>query len=586
MLRFQHPDLLWLLLAVPVLAAGFVALHLWNRRLLRRFVMPGLWPSLLADASAVKRGVKQGLILLAVASLILAMANPQIGTRLEEVKREGIDLFVALDVSLSMRSEDVRPSRLEKAKRDVSQLLRKLSGDRVGLIVFAGDAFVQFPLTADYAAADLFISTVDVESVPTPGTMIGSAIEKALESFTKDQPTQKAIVIVSDGENTEGDVLGAVEKASEAGVKVYTVGMGTLEGGPIPVGASDYKRDMSGNVVVSKLDESMLRQIAVATGGRYLRATSGGNEIDDVFKELSSLEKTEFGSKQVTGYESRYQVPLAFAILFLLLELLLSERRGAILQALKRSLRGGPVPTATVVLLIGFTIPAAAQTVRDHVKDGNKLYQKGKFSDAEAAYRQALSKDPTSGVSHFNLGDAHFRQDRHEESARAFGNSAMNFEPGSDRSAGYYNMGNALFKANKFEEAIEAYKRALRNDPDNEDARHNLEVARRKRQEQQQQQQQQKKQDQKQDKQQDQQQQQQQDQQKQDQQKQDQQQDQQQQQQQQQSQQDRTRQQQQKHQMNKEEAERMLEALRNDEKDIQKKLQKRPAARVRVEKDW
>jgi Ca-activated chloride channel family protein len=539
----------------------------------------------MADVSVVKRSVKQGLVLLAVACLVLAIANPQIGTRLEEVKREGIDLFVALDVSLSMKSEDVRPSRLEKAKRDVSQLLRKLSGDRVGLIVFAGDAFVQFPLTADYAAADLFISTVDVESVPTPGTMIGSAIEKALGSFTTDQPTQKAIVIVSDGENTEGDVLGAVEKASEAGVKVYTVGMGTLEGGPIPVGASDYKRDMSGNVVVSKLDESMLRQVATATGGRYLRATSGGNEIDDVFKELSTLEKTEFGSKQVTGYESRYQVPLAFAILFLLLELLLSERRGAILQALKRSLRGGPVPTATLLLLVSLTIPAAAQTVRDHVRDGNKLYQKGKFSDAEAAYRQALSKDPTSGESHFNLGDAHFRQDRHEEAARAFGSSAMNFEPGSDRSAGYYNMGNALFKANKFEEAIEAYKRALRNDPDNEDARHNLEIARRKRQEQQQQQQQQQKQDQKQNQQQDKQPQDQQ-QKQQDQQKQDQQQNQQQQQQEQQSQQDRTRQQQQKHQMNKEEAERMLEALRNNEKDIQKKLQKRPAARVRVEKDW
>jgi Ca-activated chloride channel family protein len=581
MLRFQHPDLLWLLLAVPVLAAGFVVLHLWNRRLLRRFVLPELWPSLMADASVVKRSVKQGLVLLAVACLVLALANPQIGTRLEEVKREGIDLFVALDVSLSMKAEDVRPSRLEKAKRDVSQLLRKLSGDRVGLIVFAGDAFVQFPLTADYAAADLFISTVDVESVPTPGTMIGSAIEKALGSFATDQPTQKAIVIVSDGENTEGDVLRAVEKASEAGVKVYTVGMGTLEGGPIPVGASDYKRDMSGNVVVSKLDESMLRQVATATGGRYLRATSGGNEIDDVFKELSTLEKTEFGSKQVTGYESRYQVPLAFAILFLLLELLLSERRGAILQAIKRSLRGGPVPTATMVLLLGVWFPASAQTVRDHVKDGNKLYQKGKFSDAEASYRQALSKDPTSGVSHFNLGDAHFRQDRHDEAARAFSSSAMNLEPGSDRSAGYYNMGNALFKANKFEEAIEAYKRALRNDPDNEDARHNLEVARRKRQEQQQQQQQQK-QDQKQNQQQDQNKQQQ-DQQKQDQQQQEQQQ---QQQQQKQDQQDRTRQQQQKHQMNKEEAERMLEALRNNEKDLQKKLQKRPAARVRVEKDW
>ncbi len=589
MLRFEHPELLWLLLAVPALAAGFVGVHLWNRRLLRRFISPGLWSAVVPDISGVKRSLKQTLLLLGVACLVLALANPQIGTRLEEIKREGIDLFVAIDVSLSMKSEDVRPSRLEKAKRDVSSLLRKLAGDRVGLIVFAGDAFVQFPLTADYAAADLFISTIDVESVPTPGTMIGSAIEKALDSFTKDLPTQKAIIIVSDGENTEGDVLGAVEKASEAGVRVYTVGMGTLEGGPIPVGGADYKRDRDGNVVVSKLDESMLRQVSTATGGKYIRATSGGNEIDEVFQEIASLEKTEFGARQVTGFESRYQVPLIFAILFFLWEQFLSERRGVVLAAIKRALHVSAAPSGTALgIIVALTAVTAAlpstlsaQTVRGHVKEGNKLYEKGKFADAEAAYKQALTKDPTSGASHFNLGDAHFRQDRHEEAAREFGNAAMHLESGGDRGSTFYNMGNSFFRANKLDEAIESYKRALQNDPDDDDARHNLEVARNKKKQQEQQKQEQKK-DQKKD------QEQKQDQQQQDQKKdQDQKQDQnQQQQQQEQQQQDRTKQIQQKNQMPKEEAERMLEALRNNEKELQKKLQKRPVSRVRVEKDW
>jgi len=185
MLRFEHTEYLWFLLLIPALGFGFFFLNLWQRKQLRQFIGEKLIPQLAPEASLAMRILKQILVSLALACLILAIANPQVGTRLEEVKREGIDLFVALDVSLSMKSEDIRPSRLEKAKRDVSELLRRLSGDRVGMVVFAGDAFVQFPLTADYAAADLFLSAIDVDAVPIPGTMIGSAIEVALKSFFK-----------------------------------------------------------------------------------------------------------------------------------------------------------------------------------------------------------------------------------------------------------------------------------------------------------------------------------------------------------------------------------------------------------------
>lgn len=204
MLRFANPDHLWFLIAVPALAAVFVFLHYRGKTKLQRMVSSSLLPQLAPDVSPGKRAWKQSFFIGALACMILAIANPQVGTRLEEVKREGIDLFVALDVSLSMKSEDVKPNRLEKAKRDISSLLQKLSGDRVGLIVFAGDAFVQFPLTSDYSAADLFLSAVDVDAVPVPGTVIGSAIELALKSFETDLPTQKAIIVVTDGENTEG----------------------------------------------------------------------------------------------------------------------------------------------------------------------------------------------------------------------------------------------------------------------------------------------------------------------------------------------------------------------------------------------
>jgi Ca-activated chloride channel family protein len=290
-----------------------------------RLIGSSLTEYLAPDFSTGKSTVKFLALLGGLGSLVIALANPQVGTRLEEVKREGIDLFVAMDVSLSMKAEDIRPNRLEKAKRDVSDLLRKLQGDRVGLIVFAGDAFVQFPLTSDYSAADLFISAVDVDAVPTPGTRIASAIQLALKSFATDAPTQKAIIVVTDGENNEGDVNAAVEEANERGVKVYTVGMGTTEGGPIPMYNAegrrvDYKRDRNGSIVLTKLDETALEQVAAGAGGSYRRATSGGNEIDDLFEEISTLQKTEFGTKQVTGFETRYQYPLALALLFLLLE--------------------------------------------------------------------------------------------------------------------------------------------------------------------------------------------------------------------------------------------------------------------------
>jgi Ca-activated chloride channel family protein len=574
MLKFLHPEYLWFLLIIPAMAGLFLWLNLRSRQLLQKLVSEKLVRDLAPDVSMVKRSSKQLLLLLAMTFLILTAANPQVGTRLEEIKREGIDLFVVLDVSMSMKAEDIKPSRLEKAKRDVSELLKKLSGDRVGLIVFAGDAFVQFPLTADYAAADLFISAVDVESVPTPGTMIGQAIDRAMKLFSADLPTQKAIIIVSDGENTEGDVLGPIEEAKKAGVRLYTIGMGTTEGGPIPIYDQegrrvDFKRDRNGSVVVTRLDESMLRDIAVATGGTYRRATSAGNEIDDVFKEIASLEKTEFGVKQVAGFESRYQYPLALAILLLILEHIVSERRGRFVARLKQYL-----PAFSLLAVVALFSPAKAQTVRSHISDGNKAYGKQNFADAEAAYKKALEKNPRSIEALFNLGNSYYKQQRFEEAGRQFGNSAIAMKNPLDRSKAFYNGGNALFKSNKFPESIEAYKQALRLNPDDDDARYNLEVAR-KRMHQQQKNQQQKQEKDRQNKQQNQQQNQQQEQQ-------------QDQQQPQQAKQDQTQQQQvqKKNQMPKQEADRILEALRNNEKEIQKNLRKREGVRVRVEKDW
>ncbi len=576
MLKFEHPEYLWLLLIIPLLAAGFAFLNLWQKK--QRFLFAGeeLFLQLAPAASLTKKIVKQALFLLIIAGLLIALANPLVGTRLEEVKREGIDLFVVMDVSLSMKCEDIRPSRLEKAKRDISDLLKKLSGDRVGLIVFAGEAFVQFPLTSDYSAADLFLSAIDVDAVPLPGTMIGSGIELALKSFSQDAPTQKAVVVVSDGENTEGDVLGAVEDAKKAGVRVYAVGMGTPEGGPIPVldqneNRTDYKHDQSGNIVLTKLDESMLQQVASSSGGTYHRGTSAGNEIDDVFKELGSLQKVQFGSKQVAGYESRYQYPLGFAILMIIIGLLLSDRRGKIFARLKRFIPGF---AAILFLVLCAASPVRSQSVHALVRDGNDAYEKGKYEDAEVGYKKALEKDSKSKEAHFDLGDAYYKEKRYDESAREYGNSASAMTDTREQAQSLYNIGNTLYQQNRYEDAAGAYRKSLRLNPKDDDTRYNLLMSQAKIKDQQNKKNKDDKKDKNknQDQKQNQNQKNQQDQQKQ---------------QQNQAQKDQTQPQiQKKDQMPKEEADRILDQMKNDEKTIQKNLRKREAVHVKVEKDW
>jgi tetratricopeptide (TPR) repeat protein len=324
----------------------------------------------------------------------------------------------------------------------------------------------------------------------------------------------------------------------------------------------------------------MLQQIAAATGGSYHRATSGGNEIDDIFKELASLEKVEFGTKQITGYETQYQYLLAFGIIFFIIELMLSERRTKLAVWLKKFM-----PAVVTALMVAvFSGNAAAQTVRSHISEGNNVYGKSKYTDAEVEYKKALEKNPKSKEAQFNLGDSYYKQQRFDEAMREYGNSSGSMKSPEERAEAYYNSGNSLYQSNKYQEAVDAYKHSLRLNPNDEDTRYNLQMARAKLVQQQQQKQDQKK-DQKQDQKKDQQKQNQQQDQKQDQQ-QNQKKDQQQQKQEE-AKQDQTRQQiQKKNQMPKQEADRILDAMRNNEKDVQKKLRKREAVHMRVEKDW
>jgi Ca-activated chloride channel family protein len=330
MLRFLHEEYLWVLAVLPLLVAVAAVVRAGRRRALKTFSTPEMMRRLAPGASRFKRPAKFALLLVVVASVVLALANLQIGTRLEEVKQEGVDIFIAVDVSLSMKAEDVKPNRLEKAKLEIRNLIDRLGGDRIGLVVFAGEAFTQFPLTTDYSAANLFLDILDVDAVGLPGTAIGSAIQRAVESFDFNEQTTKVIVIITDGENTEGDVVDAAQEAAGKGILIYTIGMGSPNGAPIPVyGGSgqqtDFKRDRVGAVVVSKLDEVTLEKLAAIGKGKYFRGTTSQDELDAIYKDVNALQKKEFGVKQFTDYESRYQWFIAPALLLLLLEFLLSE---------------------------------------------------------------------------------------------------------------------------------------------------------------------------------------------------------------------------------------------------------------------
>ncbi len=331
MIRFAHPDYLYLLLLVPVLVGMFILVAASRKRSRARFSSEIMFIRLAENHSRGKIVFKSLLLILAGIALPIALANPQVGTRIEDVTQEGVDLFIALDVSRSMLAEDVKPNRLEKAKYEIHNLVNRLSGDRIGLIVFSGEAYTQFPLTVDYSAADMFLDVVNVESVPTPGTAVGSSIGQALKSFDFENPSTKVLVIITDGENNFGDVLEQAKEAAGKGVLIYTIGMGSPAGAPIPVydeGGKqvDFKRDRSGNVVLTKLDEASLQEIASSGKGKYFRATNSQDELDAIYKEINALQKHEMGAKTFTEFDDKFQYFLFIAFIVLLIEVILSDK--------------------------------------------------------------------------------------------------------------------------------------------------------------------------------------------------------------------------------------------------------------------
>jgi len=330
MLKFGNSHFLWLLFLIPATAGFYWISFRLKTKALERFGQAGLMKKLTASVSRSKQKWKAALMVLGVVFMTLALARPQIGTRLEEMKREGVDIFIALDVSASMLAEDIKPSRLAKAKHEISAFIDLLNGDRIGLIAFAGESFVQCPLTLDYGAAKTFLEIMDPGLIPEPGTNLSAAIKTALKSFDANERKYKALVLITDGEDHGDDIMEVVEMADREGAVIYTVGIGSPQGAPIPVydkqGRREFKKDKKGEVVLTKLDQLTLEKIALTTNGKYYQSVTGETKLEIIYQEIAKMEKKELASRKFSQYEDRFQYALLFAIFFLLLELFVSDR--------------------------------------------------------------------------------------------------------------------------------------------------------------------------------------------------------------------------------------------------------------------
>ena len=336
--RIAQPIYLYALLIIPVLTVFFVLGRIMRKKALTRFAQNETLQILMPNASNSRPTLKFIVLMIALASIIIGIARPQFGAKLKTVKREGVELMIALDVSNSMMAEDIQPNRLERAKRAISQLVDKLNDDKIGLIVFAGQAYTQLPITTDYPSAKLFLESVSTEIVPTQGTAIGAAIELGMSSFSPQFEGSKAMIIITDGENHEDDAIGAATAAAENGITVHTIGMGLPQGGPIPVfsnGQKDYRKDKDGNVVVTKLDEPMLQQIAAAGKGIYVRANNAQVGLNTLFNEINKMETAEMESRIYSDYNDQFQYFIAFGLLLILIEFMILERKNKYLKNFK-----------------------------------------------------------------------------------------------------------------------------------------------------------------------------------------------------------------------------------------------------------
>lgn len=568
MFRFSNPEYLYLLALIPAIILLYLVINIRQRKRLKAFGDPALLAQLMPDVSHRRPVLKFILQVTAISICIVMIAGPEFGSKLEKSKRQGAELMIALDVSNSMMAQDIQPNRLAKAKQILSKLVDKLKDDKIGLVVFAGDAFTQLPITSDYVSAKMFMNTISPELVPTQGTAIGEAIGLCMKSFPPKGEAERAIILITDGENFEDDATEAAKEAQKEGVKVHVVGLGLDQGSPIPMAnSSDFRKDKDGNVVITKLNEKMCQDIAAAGNGIYIRSDNSNAALKILEAQLDKMTKANLETAVYSEYDEQFS-GLAWIVLVLLMaDLFIMQRKNKRLRNVRLF--------SLVLMLLAATGASAQKAERSDIRKGNSQYEHKKFTEAEIQYRKALEINPHSKEGAYNLGNALYRQNKPKEALEQYQNALNVQNDPLKKSQIFHNAGNVFMANKEYDKAVESYKNSLIIHPGDNETRYNLALAQAmlKKQQQQQKQDKDKKKDQKDDQKDKQQQQQKQDDQekKQNQNK------------------KQEQQQQQQEQVSKEKARQLLDALSQDEKDTQekvKKLQMQQSKSRKTDKDW
>lgn len=485
MLQFQHILLLGALILVPIIFAMYLYAGAKKKKAIKKIGDQELVAQLMKQYNSKSFVQKFLLATVAMAAMVVALANLRKPSGAENVSRAGIDVMIALDVSKSMLAQDVSPSRLERAKQMLSRLIDKLGNDRIGIVIFAGKAYLQMPITGDLSAAKMYLGSADTESVPTQGTVIADALKMCNASFNTKERKYKAVVLISDGEDHDEAADEIAKQMSNDGVVIYTVGIGSTAGSPIiDETTGEMKKDAEGNTVISKLNEAALRSIAEKGNGGYMLYNNTETVASTIASNLATMDQRAVKDDSLTNYKSYYQWFLGLALLLLIAELFISEMKIVKQRTLK---------PAVVALLMMMGFSATAQSDKQTIKKGNDAYKNEKYDSAAMEYNKALQKNPDNVTAQYNLGNALYKNEKKEEAINAYDKSISKLTKPVEKSNAYYNKGVVLQNNNKLPECIDAYKNALKLDPNNEDARHNLQIALKKQQEEKQKEQKEKK---------------------------------------------------------------------------------------------
>lgn len=488
MFRFANPIYLYLLILIPLLVLAYILLFYRKRRQFKQFGDLELMKSLMPDVSNIRHHVKFSLMMLALTLIIFMLARPQYGIKTEEYKRSGIEAIVAVDVSNSMLCEDVAPSRLQKAKMIVSKLVEQLDEDRVGLIAFAGNAVTLLPLTQDGVSAKMFLEQLNTQTVSLQGTNMSEAIQRAIAGFSASESKEvgRALIFITDAEDNEEGAEEMARDAQKMGIKIFVLSVGTVQGGPIPLGGGRFKKDLSGNTVITHLNEEAGKALAKAGNGVYLHVDQTDNAQAMLEAEISNMQKEDFKSSAYSEYDEQFIAVAILLLVVLIIEICVMDKKNNWFRRFKIHFGVWPVMVGCWLVMAS----VSAQTPKENTRLGNYHYRDGQFDKAEVYYKKSLERDSTMEAL-YNLGNAQLAQGRDSDAFVSYQKALQQPSASTLKKAMiYHNMGNIMYasalmhmksqdgQANEsFGHAVELFKGSLRNNPNSNETRYNLAMA-------------------------------------------------------------------------------------------------------------